>query len=465
MIRDELLTANRDRCRPPLAEAEVLRIARSAASYAAGPVRVSNRILNSRTISDQAKVLAMLIALTSDSLTNEEMADLWGVSLSKVKRARRELREADLLDAAREYPRRHYTRVPVAEVLLNDALSDGPKVVFATLARLDIDGDGKVRVGQEKLGERLGKERTQIHRDTKPLVAARLVRVGRATYAGGLGRRPNTNLYILLPLSSERGSRARVGASGRKGSSVQHRSVGREQPAVPEQRARRGGGSDMQRACSTISPVVTEAVVGRSVVGCNKPYTKLHGGAEAPSAVYAASEERVIPQSISSPSPAAKQPLQPTAAEGVQEVSDNLPSRTHNRATLGQVQVELLRRGIPRRHMPTDVDISATLAVTQGDLQAAVSLLLDDLRLKRLVPTLLQEGAHALPEDEPPAVIEPPPLVFTKQAVPPTGPVVSAARVVEIARQEGLDPEEAHWLIEAGRLEVTETQVAEEVAV
>jgi hypothetical protein len=116
--------------------------------------------------------------------------------------------------------------------------------------------------------------------------------------------------------------------------------------------------------------------------------------------------------------------------------------------------------------MPNDVDISATLAVTQGDLQAAVSLLLDDLRLKRLVPTLLQEGTQArAPEDEPPAVIEPPPLVFTKQAVPPTGPVVPGARVVEIARREGLDPEEAHWLIEAGRLEVTETQVAEEVAV
>ena len=72
-----------------------------------------------------------------------------------MKRARRELLEADLLDAAREYPRRHYARVPVAEVLLNDALSDGPKVCYATLARLDIDGDGKVRVGQEKLGERL----------------------------------------------------------------------------------------------------------------------------------------------------------------------------------------------------------------------------------------------------------------------------------------------------------------------
>jgi hypothetical protein len=115
--------------------------------------------------------------------------------------------------------------------------------------------------------------------------------------------------------------------------------------------------------------------------------------------------------------------------------------------------------------MPTDVDISSALAVTKGDLQAAVSLLLDDLRSKRLMPTLLQEGTQARPEDEPPAVIEPPPLVFTKQAVPPTGAVVSAERVVEIARHEGLDPEEAHWLIEAGRLEVTETPVAEEVAV
>ena len=222
----------------------------------------------------------------------------------------------------------------------------------------------------------------------------------------------------------------------------------------------------MQRPCSTISPVVTEAVVGRSVVGCNKPYTQSNGGAEAPSAVYAASEERVIPQSISSPSPAAKQPLQPTAAEGVQEGADNSPSRTHDCATLGQVQAELLRRGIPRRHMPDDVDISAALAVPRGGLRAAVSLLLDDLRMKHLMPTLLQEGTQArAPEDEPPAVIEPPPLAFTKQAVPPTGPVVSAARVVEIARQEGLDPEEAHWLIEAGRLEVTEIQVAEEVAV
>jgi biotin operon repressor len=471
MILEGLLTANRLRCRPPLLEKEVRRIARSAASYAVGPVRISNRILNSRIISDQAKMLAMLMALTGDRLTQAEMADLWGVSRSKVKRALRELREADLLDAAREYPKRHYTRVHV-EALLNDTLSDGAKVQYATLARLDVDGDAQVQVGQEKLEERLGKKRTQIGRDTQELEAVGLLTVSRTKYAGGLGRRQHTNRYRLPLLSGQRSS-VPVALSDTNGSSMQRREE--EEEAAPPPTP--SDGSSMQRPCSTTVVAPVKEAVGRSSVGCTRPHAKLDSapeGAKRRHALDGHSSETTSP-------PAAKQPLQPTAAEGEQEGAVDTPSHDLRRqdlaeevaatshrdstakhqmargagpATVKQVQGRVRRR---TGRIPHELDAATALAITGGDVEAAVSLILDDLRQAGEVPdALLEETASLATPPHDTLMLEAPPPEFTKQAIPPSGPVVSPEVIVAVAEREGLDPEEVHQQIEAGLLVVCE---------
>jgi putative DNA primase/helicase len=441
-------------------------------------VRFARRLYE---LKDGPKLLAGLVAAGVQD--DAAIAEIAGVTPRTVADWWRAIRKAQLEEIVRTRPSRSY--VLVSEALLHDRRAAIQERVSGIHLRA-FANNGVASVSGVALAAHRRLSRQTVSEHLHRLKDLGHVEITQLPFDADEGKQAGSNIYVLHDLVSapERAAEARGCVSVRETRhalpSVENGVADGDQgpsPALDNELAAEGtaeaGGSVSVRETrhgeyvkpDTFKVYTAESSTRRSVVGCTQPYTELHGGAEAPSAVYAGSEEeRVTHHSIPPPS-AAKQPLQPTAAEGGQEGADDPPSRTHDRATLGQVQVELLRRGIPRRHMPTDVDIFSALEVTMGDLQAAVSLLLDDLRMKHLMPTLLQEETRArAPEDEPPAVIEPPPPVFTKQAVPPTGAVVPAARVVEIARQEGLDPEEAHWLIEAGRLEV-ETQVAEEVAV
>ncbi|MGC9319240.1 MAG: bifunctional DNA primase/polymerase [Armatimonadota bacterium] len=214
-ILDLLLAANVERCEPPLPAEEVRTIARSASRYPVGPVRVDNRVLNA-DISDGAKLLGALLALTQGRLTQEQLAELAGASMSSIKRWRKELRESDLLTIALDRPNRRYTLVCV-EALLNTELSTGTKVLYMTLAQLA--DDGETQVGQDHLGARCGMSRSTIFRGTEELVAAGLVERIRAPYDEDLGRRSECNRY-RLPLESE--SPGAQGLRGWKGSSVTH---------------------------------------------------------------------------------------------------------------------------------------------------------------------------------------------------------------------------------------------------
>jgi|LSQX01.2.fsa_nt_gb uncharacterized protein YndB with AHSA1/START domain/CRP-like cAMP-binding protein len=194
-IHRALIGVNLERCVPSLEVREVERIATSACRYEPGPVRIANKILGAAQLTDGAVFLALLIAATADRVTTSEVADLANVTTRTVRSWRRELREADLLDAARERPRDRYTLLPL-EVVLHPDLTLAEKRLYCWLTRI-ADPRGIARAGQEVLAERIGAERTSVHRYAKALEAAGLVTVNRARYARSLGRRTDVNRYHI----------------------------------------------------------------------------------------------------------------------------------------------------------------------------------------------------------------------------------------------------------------------------
>jgi CRP-like cAMP-binding protein len=198
-----LIGVNLERCAPSLEVREVERIATSACRYEPGPVRIANKILGAAQLTDGAIFLALLIAATADRVTTSEVADLASVTTRTVRSWRRELRKADLLDAARERPRDRYTLLPL-EVVLHPDLTRAEKRLYCWLTRI-ADPRGIARAGQEVLAERIGAtDRTSVHRYAKALEAAGLVTVNRARYARSLGRRTDVNRYRIAARDPKR---------------------------------------------------------------------------------------------------------------------------------------------------------------------------------------------------------------------------------------------------------------------
>jgi hypothetical protein len=183
-------------------------------------VRIANKILGAAQLTDGAIFLALLIAATADRVTTSEVADLASVTTRTVRSWRRELRKADLLDAARERPRDRYTLLPL-EVVLHPDLTRAEKRLYCWLTRI-ADPRGIARAGQEVLAERIGAtDRTSVHRYAKALEAAGLVTVNRARYARSLGRRADVNRYRIAARDPKRVRRSSaVGSPARRRAEV-----------------------------------------------------------------------------------------------------------------------------------------------------------------------------------------------------------------------------------------------------
>jgi len=93
-IATALLAHNAAHCKPLLSEGEVRGIARSAAGWPAGPVRIDNRIINA-DLGDGAKLLGALLATLGAEATEEALALAAGRTVRTVACWREELREAD----------------------------------------------------------------------------------------------------------------------------------------------------------------------------------------------------------------------------------------------------------------------------------------------------------------------------------------------------------------------------------
>ena len=225
-----LIAANVERCSPPLDAREVEKIASSASRYSPGPVRIANKILRAAELTDGAIFLALLIAATGGAVTNAEVEALAGVTEKTVRNWKRELREADLLDVATDRPVDRYTLIPV-RIILDADLSRAEVRLFAWLTRI-ADADGKAQAGQEVIGERIGGDRTSVHRYTKALEAAGLVTVNRALYANALGRRNETNRYRIADAETLDALKLRKRGAETGATSVKNHRVRTQEEAV-----------------------------------------------------------------------------------------------------------------------------------------------------------------------------------------------------------------------------------------
>ncbi len=292
-LLEVLLIANAERCRPALPEREVQTIAASAARYPA-KVRVDDRLLNNPDLSDGAVLYGMLIAMTGGHPTQEELADLAGVKLTKsIRDWRDELRDAGLEDAARERPNRRYTLVS-AEIIGGE-MSSGARRLYAVIAQIaQATDDGVAQVGNARLAERIGATERTVIRRVKELEAEGVVRRNGALFDAALGRRPRCNRYRPL-MESE--SLAALDLSGANRYCVSPSQE--EEATVPESHSESHELNSDENAEPVLSVTYIEGQLestqSPAAQGVSEhsqqPSTKSDGGAAAPSVVLDAPDE------------------------------------------------------------------------------------------------------------------------------------------------------------------------------
>jgi len=247
-IATALLAHNAAHCKPLLSEGEVRGIARSAAGWPAGPVRIDNRIINA-DLGDGAKLLGALLATLGAEATEEALALAAGRTVRTVACWREELREADLEAVALERPTRRYARLPRG-LLLDPNLSVSARVIALILARTMSDGES--RAGQEALADHRGTRRQVVGRQLQALERAGYVMVARTAFCGKRHRRQACNRYRFVDTEmSRRAPQERQGEAAR--TPELRKVVHSVSPELRKSSTTRGagGGSTAVQPCST----------------------------------------------------------------------------------------------------------------------------------------------------------------------------------------------------------------------
>jgi hypothetical protein len=188
-ITRTLLSANAERCAPPLAEAEVRCIARNACGYPAGALRVDRRIANA-DLKDGPRLLAMLLQA---GVEDHHLAEAAGVTDRTLGRWWSELRAADLEGIARTRPTRRYCELPRGLVTDQD-LTTGQKITALAIGAFM--KDGVAQVGEEQLCEwRSMGSRNKLSGHITALERAGYLVPSRTLFCNAKGRRDRPNRY------------------------------------------------------------------------------------------------------------------------------------------------------------------------------------------------------------------------------------------------------------------------------
>lgn len=218
-IERQLLAVNKERCRPPLPEAEVRQVARSVGRYPPAPtgevVRIPKSLL-CRGLSRGAMVLyatrQAIRQVTGAVPRQKALAETLGVTTRTIKSWWAEVKAAGL--AYYERPKRRFASVP-ASVLCDAKVSHEAKVAAMYLAFF-VSPTGWATVGLRTLARRMGVSERTARRLLGELKARGHLHVSVAKWSPELARRERCNRYAFLALTPQSGT----GLKAKKGKQV-----------------------------------------------------------------------------------------------------------------------------------------------------------------------------------------------------------------------------------------------------
>ncbi|MEI6499406.1 MAG: bifunctional DNA primase/polymerase [Armatimonadota bacterium] len=256
-ITAELLDANTARCRPPLREAEVRRIAASIVRlYPAAPggptVRVAKKLLRAG-LTEGALALYLtrqaLLQATGARPKQVALAQALGVKgLASVKRWTAELKAVGM--DKYERPARRYVSAPVA-LLIDGAVKHQAKMTALHLLAC-ADTGGAAAVGLVALAKSTGLDLSTVKRHLRSLREAGHLLAQVAPFSPELGRRERCNTYRFVATAPS----AAAGLNPQKVSQVHHSATAKGEKVS---QAHRESKPSLAPGASAVSPHAPQA--------------------------------------------------------------------------------------------------------------------------------------------------------------------------------------------------------------